>query len=79
MREIRYMQNHTRNCIPKLPFARVVREITKKVATDRGARNDAMPYRYRAEALMALQVSSEWILNTSKGEITRNAFISGSS
>jgi histone H3 len=48
LREIRRYQKSTELLIKKLPFQRLVREITNEMKTD---------FRYQANALLALQVS----------------------
>jgi len=54
LREIRRYQQTTDSLIPKLPFARVVREISHDVV--RIARED---YRWSAEAMLATQSAAE--------------------
>lgn len=51
LREITRMQNSIRNLIPKLPFARLVREIIQGVG--------GMDYKIQMLALAALQESAE--------------------
>ena len=53
--EIREIQKETKLLIPKLPFLRLVKEVTKDVSH----RDD---YRWQAEAIMALQESSEFYI-----------------
>ncbi|KAH0472980.1 MAG: hypothetical protein KVP17_003157 [Porospora cf. gigantea B] len=53
LREIRQYQNTTDLLIPRLPFARVVREITAVYW-----KHDE-PFRYNVEALLALQTAAE--------------------
>lgn len=54
LKEIRYFQQTTGSCIPKAPFARLVREVTRSV--------NPIEYRYEIGALMALQVSFHLII-----------------
>lgn len=51
LREIRKYQKSTELLIRKLPFARLVREITNQVAPE--------PFRWTAEAFLALQEATE--------------------
>ncbi len=51
LREIRRYQKSTELLIRKLPFARLVREISNQVAPE--------PFRWRADALLALQEDVE--------------------
>ncbi|GLI66291.1 hypothetical protein VaNZ11_010053 [Volvox africanus] len=54
LREIRKYQKTTGLLIRKLPFARLVREISDRMLTD--------PFRWTAEAMMAIQEASEDML-----------------
>jgi len=54
LREIRRFQQTTENLIPKLSFARVVREISRDVI-----RKSDDDFRWQAEALLALQSAAE--------------------
>lgn len=54
LREIRLLQRSTKLLLRKLPFARVVREIQTEFT--------GVPYRWQAEALLALQEASEMYL-----------------
>ena len=51
LKEIRKYQKTTNMLIPRLPFARLVREIMQQHTTD--------TFRIQAEALMALQEAAE--------------------
>ncbi|KAL6781702.1 HTV1 [Auxenochlorella protothecoides x Auxenochlorella symbiontica] len=51
LREIRKFQRTTDMLIPKLPFARLTREISNEMSPE--------PFRWTAEALLALQEASE--------------------
>jgi histone H3/H4 len=51
--EIRRLQRSTTLCLRKLPFARLVREITDQYSPP------GVQYRYQASALMALQEAVE--------------------
>lgn len=53
LQEIRKFQNSTDFLIPKLPFARVVRELTQRFWSREFA------FRYTVEALIALQTAAE--------------------
>ncbi len=53
LREIRKEQNSWNVCIRKLPFQRLVREITQQFAPA------GVSYRFQASALMALQEAME--------------------
>ncbi|KAL6050645.1 centromeric DNA-binding histone H3-like protein cse4, variant 2 [Balamuthia mandrillaris] len=55
IREIRKLQRSTDLLIPKLPFARVVRELAKAYLAD-------TEFRWQAQALLALQESAEMYL-----------------
>lgn len=55
--EIKKMQRGTELLIRKLPFNRLVREISQEVAGRR-----SFDYRYQADAIMALQEASEMFL-----------------
>lgn len=63
LQEIRFQQKQVISCIPKLPFARVVRDITRQIVAasktlrPRADKKDDLPLRFQPEALMALQVS----------------------
>ena len=54
LREIRKYQKSTDLLIPKLPFSRLVREISNQLLRE--------PFRWTAEALLALQEASEDLL-----------------
>jgi histone H3/H4 len=54
LREIRLLQRSTKLLLRKLPFARVVREIQTEFT--------GVPYRWQAEALLALQEAAETYL-----------------
>ncbi|GIL50367.1 hypothetical protein Vafri_6593 [Volvox africanus] len=54
LREIRKYQKTTGLLIRKLPFARLVREISNRMLTD--------PFRWTVEAMMAIQEASEDML-----------------
>jgi histone H3 len=58
LKEIRFFQRSTHLLIPKLPFARLVREITLEYFTP----PDSDPYRFQVDALMALQEAAEAFL-----------------
>ena len=51
--EIRHYQSSTNNLIPRLPFQRLVREITQRIRGD---------FRYTGVALSALQTASEFYI-----------------
>lgn len=53
LREIRQFQASTDLLIPKLPFARLVREVTQKYWPDSGF------FRYTVQGLLALQTAAE--------------------
>jgi histone H3 len=54
LREIRKYQKSTELLIPKLPFSRLVREISNSVAPE--------PYRWNGEALLAIQEAVEMVV-----------------
>nr|CDJ89712.1 Histone core domain containing protein [Haemonchus contortus] len=56
LREIRHLQRTTDLLIPRLPFQRLVREVTHQVLKERGITED---YRWQSNALLALQEASE--------------------
>ncbi|KAF8883683.1 histone-fold-containing protein, partial [Infundibulicybe gibba] len=58
LREIRKYQKSTDLLIQKLPFSRVVREITLSMTTDMG-NYDVAGLRWQSSAIMALQEASE--------------------
>lgn len=58
LREIRKYQSETKLLVPRLPFARVVKEICQMIAEER----DMGAIRWRAEALDALQEAAEMYL-----------------
>ena len=55
LREIRRYQRSTDNVIRRLPFQRLVREVTRELFDASGGRE----YRYQANALLALQEAAE--------------------
>jgi histone H3 len=58
LREIRRYQKSTESLIPKLPFQRLVREISQEIADDKNM--DGL--RFQAEALLAMQEAAEKFL-----------------
>nr|CDJ88757.1 Histone core domain containing protein [Haemonchus contortus] len=55
LREIRHFQRTTDLLIPRLPFQRLVREVTHEILKERGIAED---YRWQSNALLALQVNT---------------------
>ena len=55
LREIRKYQKNTELLIRKLPFARLVREVTQEFT----AKRDAYDFRWQADAVLALQEATE--------------------
>ncbi|KJA30187.1 hypothetical protein HYPSUDRAFT_267876 [Hypholoma sublateritium FD-334 SS-4] len=58
LREIRKYQKSTDLLLRKLPFSRIVREITQEMTTDTNFRNSA-DLRWQSSALLALQEATE--------------------
>ncbi|KAF8974471.1 histone H3 [Flammula alnicola] len=58
LREIRKYQKSTDLLLQKLPFSRIVREITQEMTTDTNFRNSA-DLRWQSSALLALQEATE--------------------
>ncbi|KAF9057651.1 histone H3 [Panaeolus papilionaceus] len=58
LREIRKYQKSTDLLLQKLPFSRVVREITEEMTTDTNFR-DSASLRWQSSALLALQEATE--------------------
>jgi len=56
LKEIRKYQAKGDLLIPKLPFQRLVKEVTQKIAAGSPVKVD---YRYRPDALLALQEAAE--------------------
>jgi histone H3 len=54
LKEIRRYQRSTESIIPKLSFARLVREITQEIGAEFG-----LEFRFQAKALEALQEAAE--------------------
>lgn len=59
LKEIRRLQKSHELLLPRMPFHRVVKEVTQGIANERAFDNNTPDFRYQAAALMALQEAAE--------------------